>query len=68
MNLYGSTGYIVDLGLIDYQEAWDFFRSLWSRRVADSLPDVFLLLEHPPCHHAGQAGESLSIFMRRKRG
>jgi len=40
-------GYIIDLGLIEYREAWDLQHSLWSKRVAGDLPDLLLLLEHP---------------------
>jgi lipoate-protein ligase B len=49
-------GYIFDLGLIDYQKAWDLQHELWSWRVDDKLPDVLLLLEHPHVITLGRRG------------
>jgi lipoate-protein ligase B len=52
----GRKGYIVDLGLVDYKEAWDLQHQLWSRRVAEELPDLLLLLEHPHVITLGRRG------------
>ena len=42
------------LGLVDYQTAWDYQRSLVTARMADPmLEDVLLLLEHPPVYTLG---------------
>ena len=42
-------------GLIPYLVAWEKQRSLVAQRVKDStLPDVLLLLEHPPVYTLGQ--------------
>ncbi len=49
-------GYIIDLGLVDYQKAWDLQHQLWSRRVEDELPDILLLLEHPHVITLGRRG------------
>ena len=49
-------GYIIDLGLIDYQKAWDLQRRLWLRRVEGELPDLLLLLEHPHVFTLGRQG------------
>ncbi|MEW6376739.1 MAG: lipoyl(octanoyl) transferase LipB [Thermodesulfobacteriota bacterium] len=49
-------GYIIDLGLTDYGEAWDLQRRLWSRRVERKLPDLLLLLEHPHVITLGRRG------------
>jgi len=49
-------GYIIDLGLVDYQKAWDLQHQLWSRRVEDELPDVLLILEHPNVITLGRRG------------
>jgi lipoate-protein ligase B len=51
-----SKGYILDLGLIDYKEAWDLQRDLWSRRVKGELPDLLLFLEHPHVITLGRRG------------
>jgi lipoate-protein ligase B len=50
------SGYIIDLGLVDYQKAWDLQRQLWSRRVEEDLPDVLLILEHPHVITLGRRG------------
>jgi lipoyl(octanoyl) transferase len=51
----------VELGLapayVDYREAWETQRTLHSRRVADEISDVTLLLEHQPVYTAGKRTE-----------
>ncbi len=49
-------GYILDLGLVDYQKAWDLQHQLWSRRVEEALPDLLLILEHPDVITLGRRG------------
>ena len=49
-------GYIIDLGLIDYQKAWDLQHQLWWRRVEKELPDMLLILEHPHVITLGRRG------------
>ena len=49
-------GYIIDLGLLDYQKAWDLQHQLWSKRVNDELPDMLLILEHPHVITLGRRG------------
>ena len=51
------SGYIIDLGLLDYQKAWDLQHQLWSRRVEEELPDVLLILEHPHVITLGRRGD-----------
>ena len=41
-------------GVVEYDEAWQQQRSLHAARVADSVPDSVLLLEHPPVYTAGK--------------
>ena len=49
-------GYIIDLGLIDYKEAWDLQHDLWARRVKGEVPDLLLFLEHPHVITLGRRG------------
>ena len=42
------------LGLIDYQEAWDYQAELATRRASDEIPDQLLILEHPSVYTAGK--------------
>lgn len=45
---------IQKLGLVDYQEAWDFQADLALRRAKDEIPDQLLILEHPSVYTAGK--------------
>lgn len=49
-------GYILNLGLMDYEEAWDLQHRLWSKRVEGLLPDMIVLLEHPHVITLGRRG------------
>ena len=51
-----NKGYIIDLGLMDYQKAWDLQHELWSKRVDGDLPDLLLILEHPHVITLGRRG------------
>jgi lipoate-protein ligase B len=52
----GKQGYVLDLGLIDYKEAWDLQHDLWARRVKGEVPDLLLFLEHPHVITLGRRG------------
>jgi lipoate-protein ligase B len=56
-------GYIIDLGLVDYEKAWDLQRQLWSRRVDEELPDLLLLLEHPHVITLGRRGNRSHLIV-----
>jgi lipoyl(octanoyl) transferase len=43
-----------ELGLIDYQAAWDLQREILAARAADTGSDTLLLLEHPSVYTAGR--------------
>ncbi len=49
-------GYIIDLGLMDYGQAWDLQHHLWSRRVEGTVPDMLLFVEHPHVITLGRRG------------
>lgn len=51
------------LGRIDYQAAWDLQRRLADARRADLIPDVLLLLEHPPTYTLGRRGRRENILI-----
>src|SRR5579871_4236715 len=42
---------------VGYEQAWDLQRDLHARRAAGQIPDVCLLLEHPPVYTAGRRTE-----------
>ena len=45
---------IRELGLIDYQAAWDLQREILAARADGTGPDTLLLLEHPSVYTAGR--------------
>ncbi len=51
-----NKGYILDLGLTDYKDAWVLQHDLWSKRVRGELPDLVLFLEHPHVITLGRRG------------
>jgi lipoate-protein ligase B len=48
---------LLDLRLVDYQEAWDLQRSLAAAVSQGAIPDTVLLLEHPPTITLGRRTE-----------
>ena len=40
--------YVLDLGVVPYQEAWDLQRSLAGAVSQGAIPDTVIFLEHPP--------------------
>jgi lipoyl(octanoyl) transferase len=49
--------YSLDLGTVDYQEAWDLQRSLAAAVSQGAIPDTVLFLEHPPTITLGRRTE-----------
>lgn len=47
---------VVRLGTVDYRAAWELQRRLVVQRRAGELPDLLLLLEHPPTYTIGKRG------------
>jgi lipoyl(octanoyl) transferase len=50
-------------GLVPYEEAWDLQRRIEAARQADEVPDVLLLLEHPPVYTKGKRTEPGELGM-----
>jgi lipoate-protein ligase B len=55
-------GYIIDLGVVDYEKTWDLQHQLWSRRVEEELPDLLLILEHPHVITLGRRGNRSNLI------
>jgi lipoyl(octanoyl) transferase len=49
--------YSLDLGMVDYREAWDLQRSLAAAVSQGAIPDTVLFLEHPPTITLGRRTE-----------
>src|SRR5713101_4463753 len=52
-----SDAYVMNLGLVDYEEAWDLQRSLAGAVSRGAIPDTVLFLEHPPTVTLGRRTE-----------
>jgi lipoyl(octanoyl) transferase len=48
---------IRELGVVDYQDAWELQRSVHADVVSGTRPDTLLLLEHPAVYTAGKRTE-----------
>lgn len=57
-----SEAYVVDLGRVDYRQAWDLQRALVERRAAGEIPDTLLLLEHPHVVTLGRRGTMADVL------
>ncbi len=50
-----NTGWVVDLGSMEYRAAWDLQRRVAQGVAKNLVPDVLLLVEHPPVYTLGRA-------------
>ncbi|MDX6412815.1 MAG: lipoyl(octanoyl) transferase [Gaiellaceae bacterium] len=55
--------YLLDLGLVPYQEAWDLQRSLAAAVSQDAIPDAVVFLEHPPVVTLGRRTDSQEVHV-----
>jgi lipoyl(octanoyl) transferase len=64
--------WVTQLGAVPYAEAFELQRALHRRRAAGELPDLALVLEHPPVYTRGKRTEpgdlSMGADWYRKRG
>ncbi len=56
---------IVRLGVVDYGEAYQLQRQLCQQRLVGEIPDILLLLEHPPTITIGKSGKTTNILVGR---
>jgi lipoyl(octanoyl) transferase len=54
---------VVRCGTVPYMEAWELQRRLEARRQAGDVPDVLLLLEHPPVYTRGRRSQPQELPM-----
>lgn len=57
------SGYIIDLGTLNYDEALNLQHRFWSRRVEGEIPDVLLILEHPHVITLGRRGNRSHLLI-----
>jgi lipoyl(octanoyl) transferase len=52
-----KTGFIIDLGLVEYGATWELQRRLAAARKAGAVPDLLLLCQHPHVITLGRNGK-----------
>jgi lipoyl(octanoyl) transferase len=55
--------YLMNLGVVGYQEAWDLQRSLAAAVTQGAIPDTVLFLEHPPTITLGRRTEDGEVHI-----
>lgn len=55
------------LGRMGYREAWELQKELAEKRLAGDIPDVLLLLEHPPTFTLGRAAKREHLLYSAER-
>jgi lipoyl(octanoyl) transferase len=56
-----KTGFVFDLGVMEYGAAWNLQRRLVAARKAGAMPDVLLLCEHPHVVTLGRSGKLANL-------
>lgn len=51
-----------DLGLIDYQKAWELQHTLFEKRRTNKINDTLLLLEHPHTYTFGKSADKSNLL------
>jgi lipoyl(octanoyl) transferase len=55
--------WVCHLGTVPYREALAMQEAVWARRYAGELPDVLLLLEHPPVYTRGRRSQPQELAL-----
>jgi lipoyl(octanoyl) transferase len=58
-----SLALLIDLEVLDYKQAWDIQHELHRRRVDDEIPDILILVEHPPVITVGKSGKDSNLLI-----
>jgi lipoyl(octanoyl) transferase len=58
-----ADAHVVNLGLVEYREAWDLQRRVAAEVAAGSRPDTVLFLEHPPTITLGRRTEEGEVHV-----
>ena len=59
----GGSGWLVTPGQVSYTVAYDAMHRLAERRVAEEIPDVLILLEHPPVYTVGRRSDPSHLLL-----
>jgi lipoate-protein ligase B len=61
-----GAAYLLNLGLTPYREAWDLQRSLAAAVSQGAIPDVVVILEHPPVVTLGRRADEAELHLPRE--
>ena len=53
----------VNLGVVEYREAWALQERVRAARQADAIPDTLVILEHPPVYTRGRRSQPGELVM-----
>jgi len=59
--------WLLRLGTLDYSEAWALQRRAVAARVADEIPDLLILVEHPHVYTLGRSGHAENVLLDEAR-
>ena len=54
--------WVVDIGMIGYQEALEWQEQFQQKRIKDQVPDILMIVEHPPTITVGRSGSQSHIL------
>jgi len=60
-SIYKNFNYC-NLGMIDYQSAWDLQKEIFELRLHNKIDDTFFLLEHPHTYTLGKVAEKENLI------
>jgi lipoyl(octanoyl) transferase len=61
-----ADAWLIDPGVVSYGIAYEAMHHLASRRAAGDIPDVLILLEHPPVYTAGRRTDPAHLLLARE--
>jgi lipoyl(octanoyl) transferase len=61
-----TDAWLVNPGVVSYGTAYEAMHELASRRAAGEIPDVLILLEHPPVFTAGRRTDPAHLLLARE--
>ena len=59
----GAPLHVVELGTVEYREAWELQQRLVERRREGLAPDTVVLLEHPPVYTLGRRATTANVLL-----
>jgi lipoyl(octanoyl) transferase len=63
LDMTSRQGYLLDLGVVSYHEAWELQRALAGAVSQGAVPDTVILLEHPPVVTLGRRADEGELHL-----